>query len=128
MSDIHLPKNNSINFITYPDITITSSHPSTNTATQNLILYLNEIHKWAHTNNLQINPTKTTLMTPDLSKYNKPLNTPIPSPPTLLVFVQFLNLYQVVGASLMTYRQSFLMSFCLLPSYLLPPHLGLSIG
>ena len=93
LSDIPLPKISSFNLITYTDdIFITSSHPNINTATQNLLPYLNEIHTWAH-NNLQINPTKTTstLMTPDSSKYNKPLNIhinniPIPttSNPTIL--------------------------------------------
>ena len=76
-SDIPFPKIGSLNLITYAvDITITSSHPNINTATQNLLLYLHEIHTWAHNNNQQINPTKTTstLMTPDPSEYNKPLN------------------------------------------------------
>ena len=92
--DIPLPKISSLNLITYADdITITSSHPNTNTATQTLLPYLNEIHTWTHNNNLQINPTKTTstLMTPDPSEYNKPLNIqinniPIPttSNPTIL--------------------------------------------
>ena len=43
---------------------------------QNLLPYFSEIHTWAHNKNLQINPTKTTttLMTPDPSEYNKPLN------------------------------------------------------
>ena len=91
LSDIPLPKISSLNLIIYADVTITSSH-SINTATQNLLPYLNEIHTWAH-NNLQINPTKTTstLMTPDPSEYNKPLNIhvnniPIPttSNPTIL--------------------------------------------
>ena len=94
LSDIPLPKISSLNLITYADdITITSSHPNINTATQNLLPYLNEIHTWAHNNNLQINPTKTTstLMTPDPSEYNKPLNIhinnipiPIISNPTIL--------------------------------------------
>ena len=94
LSDIPLPKISSLNLITYADdITITSSPPNTNTATQNLLPYLNEIHTWAHNNNLQINPTKTTstLMTPDPSEYNKHLNihinnTPIPttSNPTII--------------------------------------------
>ena len=86
LSDIPLPKISSLNLITYADdITITSSHPNTNTTTQNLIPYLNEIHTRAHNNN----PTKTTstLMTPDPSGYNKPLNihinnTPFPTTPT----------------------------------------------
>ena len=81
----------SYKLITYAaDITITSSHPNINTATQNLLPYLNEVHTWALNNNLQINPTKTTstLMTPDPSEYNKPLNIhinniPIPLLPTL---------------------------------------------
>ena len=77
LSDITLPKISSLNLITYADdITITSSHPNINTAAHNLLPYLNEIHTWAHNNKLQINPTKTTstLMTPDPSEYNKPLN------------------------------------------------------
>ena len=74
MSNVLLPKNNSLNLITYADdITITSSHPNTNTAIQNLLLlllYLNEIYTLAHTNNVQINPFKTTtkLVTPDPSE------------------------------------------------------------
>ena len=87
ISDIPFLKISSLNLIVYADdITITSSHPNINTATQNLLLYLHEIHTWAHNNNQQINPTKTTstLMTPDPSEYNKPLNihinnTPIPT-------------------------------------------------
>ena len=77
LSDIPIPKISSLNLIIYADdITLTSSHPNINTATHNLLPYLNEIHTWAHNNNLQINPTKTTstLMTPDPSEYNKPLN------------------------------------------------------
>ena len=67
--------------------------PNTNTANQNLLPYLNEIHTWAHNNSLQINPSKTpsTLMTSDSSEYNKSLNihinnTAIPttSNPTIL--------------------------------------------
>ena len=94
LSDIPLPKISSLNLITYADdITITSSHPNIKIATQNLFPYLNEIQTWAHNNNLQINPTKTTstLMTPDPSECNKPLNIhinniPIPtiSNPTIL--------------------------------------------
>ena len=89
LSDISLPKISSLNLITYADdITITSAQPNTNTATQNLLPYLNEIHTWAHKNNLQINPikTKSTLMTPNQSEYNKPLNNPISttSNPTIL--------------------------------------------
>ena len=94
LSDIPLPKISSLNLITYADdITITSSHPSINTATQNLLPYPNEIYTWAHNNNLQINPTKTTstFVTPDPSEYNKPLNIhinniPIPTTfnPTIL--------------------------------------------
>ena len=94
LSNIPLPKINSLNLITYADdITITSSRPNINIATQNLLPYLNEIHTWAHNNNLQINSTKTTstLMTPDPSKYNKPLNIhinniliPTSSKPTIL--------------------------------------------
>ena len=94
LSNIPPPKISSLYLITYAnDITITSSHPNINTATQNLLLYLNEIHTWAHNNNLQMNPTKTTstLMTPDPSEYNKPLNIhinnisiPTTSNPTIL--------------------------------------------
>ena len=94
MSDIPLPKNNSVNIIVYADdITITSSHSNTNKAIPNLLPYLYEIHTWAHNNNLQINSTKTTttLMTLDPSEYNKPLNIhinntliPITSNPTIL--------------------------------------------
>ena len=94
LSDLPFPKINSVNLITYADdITITSSHSNTNTATHNLFPYLNEIHTWAYNGNLQINPTLTTtiLMTPDSSEYKKPLNihinnTPIPtnSYPTVL--------------------------------------------
>ena len=64
---------------------ITSSHSNTNTATQNLLPYLDEIHTWAHNNNLKINPTKTTstLMTSDPSEYNKPLNIHINNTPIL---------------------------------------------
>ena len=90
LSDMPLPKISSLNLITYADdITITSSHPNINTATQNLLPYLNEIHTWAHNNNLKINSTKTmttsTFMTPDPSEYNKPTSTTFPSPlaPTL---------------------------------------------
>ena len=86
LSGIPLPKINSLNLITYADdITITSSHPNINTATQNLLPYHNEIHTWAHNNNLQINPTKTTstLITPDPLEYNKPLNIHINNTPIL---------------------------------------------
>ena len=85
LSDIPLPKISSLNLITYADdITITSSHPNINAATQNLLPYL----LWAHNNNLQINPTKTTstLMTPDPSEYNKPLNIHINNIPIATTF------------------------------------------
>ena len=94
MSETPLSKNNLFNLITYADdITITSSHPNTNTTIQHLLPYLNEIHTWAHTNKFRNNPIKTTttLMTPDPSECNKPLNIyinniPIPttSNPTIL--------------------------------------------
>ena len=45
LSDIPIPKISSLNLITYADdISITSSHPNINTATQNTLPYLNEIH------------------------------------------------------------------------------------
>ena len=59
MSDFLFPKKNSINLIAYEDaITITFSNFNTHTATQNLLRYLNEIHKWAY-NNFRINPHHT---------------------------------------------------------------------
>ena len=84
LSDIPFPKINSLNLISYADdITITSSHSNTKTVIQNLLPCPNEIHTWAHNNNLQINPIKTTstLITPDLSECYKPLNIHINNTP-----------------------------------------------
>ena len=64
------------NQFTQPHHLCRRHHHNINTATQNFLPYLNEIPTCAHNNNLQINPTKTTstLMTPDPSEYNRPLN------------------------------------------------------
>ena len=94
LSDIPLLKISSLNLTTYAEnITVTSSHPNINTATQNLLPYLNEIHTWAHNKNLQINPSKTTstLTTADPSEYTKPLNIhinniPVPTTSNLIIF------------------------------------------
>ena len=54
------------------DITITSTHNDINIAKANIQSYLHDIHTWTHTNNLILNPDKTTctLFTPDPAEYS----------------------------------------------------------
>ena len=57
------------------DITITSTHNAINIAKANTQSYLHEIHTWTHTNNLILNPDKTTctLFAPDPAEYSTQL-------------------------------------------------------
>ena len=57
------------------DITITSTHTDINIAKANIQSYLHEIHTWTRTNNLILNPEKTTcnLFTPDPAEYSTQL-------------------------------------------------------
>ena len=57
------------------DITITSTHNDINIAKANIQSYLHEIHTWTRTNNLILNPDKTTctLFTPDPAEYSTQL-------------------------------------------------------
>ena len=54
------------------DINITSTHNDINIAKANIQSYLHEIHTWTQTNNLILNPDKTTctLFTPDPAEYS----------------------------------------------------------
>ena len=63
------------------DITIISAHNDINIVKANIQPYLHEIHTWTQTNNLILNPDKTTctLFTPDTKSqipYHSPYITP----------------------------------------------------
>ena len=65
-----------VNLTTYADdITITSTHNDINIAKANIQSYLHEIHTWTRTNNLILNPDKTTctLFTRDPAEYSTQL-------------------------------------------------------
>ena len=65
-----------VKFTTYvDDITITSTHNDIHIVKTNIQSYLHEIHTWTQTNNLILNPDKTTctLFTPDPAEYSKQL-------------------------------------------------------
>ena len=62
MHDLPEPHTPQINVASYADdITVTSTHRNTNTATQLLQPYLNTLHHWCTTNRLNLAPAKSTV-------------------------------------------------------------------
>ena len=77
-----------VNLTTYTDdITITSTHNDINIAKANIQSYLHEIHTWTRTNNLILNPDKTTctLFTPYPAEYSTQLEIQIDNITLLLL-------------------------------------------